>query len=103
MAIIKCSECGREISDRASACPSCGNPTAEARSTVIQLDSAPKKRRKYKILILLFTPIWIIGSFGVLGTLINSNEQTFAPWFLGACIGFIGMAIGVIGNWLAKP
>ena len=26
MALIKCSECGREISDKAPACPGCGNP-----------------------------------------------------------------------------
>jgi len=26
MSLIKCSECGKEISDKASSCPSCGNP-----------------------------------------------------------------------------
>lgn len=26
MALIKCSECGRDVSDKASACPHCGNP-----------------------------------------------------------------------------
>jgi hypothetical protein len=26
MALIACSECGRQISDRATACPSCGSP-----------------------------------------------------------------------------
>ena len=29
MAIIKCPECGKEISDKASACPNCGCPIAE--------------------------------------------------------------------------
>jgi DNA-directed RNA polymerase subunit RPC12/RpoP len=28
MALIKCSECGREVSDKAVACPSCGSPIA---------------------------------------------------------------------------
>jgi uncharacterized OB-fold protein len=27
MALINCEECGKEISDRATACPSCGAPT----------------------------------------------------------------------------
>ena len=27
MAIIKCVECGKEFSDKASACPECGCPT----------------------------------------------------------------------------
>lgn len=26
MALIKCSECGRDVSDKASACPGCGYP-----------------------------------------------------------------------------
>lgn len=26
MALIKCSECGKDVSDKASACPHCGNP-----------------------------------------------------------------------------
>lgn len=26
MAIIKCSECGRDVSDKAFSCPACGNP-----------------------------------------------------------------------------
>lgn len=29
MALIKCKECGKEISDKASACPNCGCPTKE--------------------------------------------------------------------------
>ena len=31
MALIKCSECGREISDRAEACPGCGAPVSAQR------------------------------------------------------------------------
>ena len=27
MALIKCSECGKEISDKATTCPNCGSPT----------------------------------------------------------------------------
>ena len=30
MALIKCSECGREISDKASSCPNCGAPVKAA-------------------------------------------------------------------------
>ena len=26
MALIKCNECGKEISDKAKVCPNCGNP-----------------------------------------------------------------------------
>ena len=26
MSLIKCSECGKEVSDKAKTCPNCGNP-----------------------------------------------------------------------------
>ncbi len=26
MALINCSECGKQVSDKAASCPSCGNP-----------------------------------------------------------------------------
>ena len=29
MALVKCSECGKEISDKAEACPHCGSPRAK--------------------------------------------------------------------------
>ena len=36
MALIKCSECGREVSNKATSCPACGNPIAAS------LESAPQ-------------------------------------------------------------
>tara|TARA_Y100001968_G_scaffold287198_1_gene288438 strand:- start:1962 stop:2228 length:267 start_codon:yes stop_codon:yes gene_type:complete len=30
MALIKCNECGKEISDKATTCPNCGSPTVFA-------------------------------------------------------------------------
>ena len=33
MALIKCSECGREISDKAAACIYCGCPISESKPT----------------------------------------------------------------------
>lgn len=35
MAMIKCAECGAEVSDKAQACVKCGNPVASAPKTVI--------------------------------------------------------------------
>lgn len=39
MALIKCPECGREVSDRAQACPQCGCPIAPAAPVVVQASS----------------------------------------------------------------
>ena len=35
MAIIKCSECGRDVSDKAISCPMCGNPIRASESKLI--------------------------------------------------------------------
>ena|GEM_PF-5502651 len=40
MALIKCSECQKEISDKASACPNCGNPVV-AQSAIPAIQSKP--------------------------------------------------------------
>lgn len=34
MALIKCEECGKEISDRAVACPNCGCPVEHKKQIV---------------------------------------------------------------------
>ena len=49
MALIKCSECGRNVSDRADKCPNCGNPIQ--RDFVLDSDNKPK--RKYGLYALL--------------------------------------------------
>lgn len=34
MALLQCSECGKQISDKASACPNCGNPVVQESSQI---------------------------------------------------------------------
>lgn len=42
MALIKCGECGKELSDKAASCPGCGAPTAASAAST----SPEKKKRK---------------------------------------------------------
>ena len=35
MALIKCSECGKEVSDKAESCPNCGNPINQASKIMV--------------------------------------------------------------------
>ena len=39
MALIKCPECGKEVSDKASACIHCGYPLAELANNATQMAS----------------------------------------------------------------
>ena len=41
MALVACSECGSEVSDRAAACPKCGNPLSVATTQTAAVAAAP--------------------------------------------------------------
>lgn len=45
MALIKCPECGKEISDKAASCPNCGFPIAQGSTT----QEPPQKQKEYDI------------------------------------------------------
>ena len=42
MALVKCSECGKEVSDKAQSCPNCGSPIASLNVTLI-MTGLPKR------------------------------------------------------------
>lgn len=69
MALINCSECGKEVSDKAPVCPNCGAPIK--RNTVYverpngQLTPTPKKKSKKGLIIgIIIAVILLIGLFG---------------------------------------
>lgn len=68
MALIKCPECGREISDKATACPGCGYPMTPAaapedeRARLLAEARERDKKTSIKIGILMFIGICIMLS-----------------------------------------
>ena len=46
MALIKCPECGKEISDKAQSCPNCGCPIEDALKTTNQNEQKPQQDNK---------------------------------------------------------
>ena len=65
MAIIKCSDCGKEISDRAIACPHCGCPvdSKEITETVV---SVPKKKKSKGWIFAVATILIVVAVAAVL-------------------------------------
>jgi uncharacterized membrane protein YvbJ len=70
MAIIKCSECGNQVSSKATACPHCGAPVAaaavEAKHAGTPLTTVQETSKKLKLHIIIASVIfwaavlWII-------------------------------------------
>lgn len=81
MALIKCPECGREVSDKAPACPNCGYPldSAVEKDTQVQkiiVDEKEKSKEKKKIPIIPVIIIICIMVCGIGGGLYYNKIQT---------------------------
>ena len=93
MSLIKCTECGREISDQASACPNCGNPMAP-----ILIEKTSKDWKILKLISLLV----IVGA--ILLVFIGLNDGGFKNYLtgLGLYIGGFGLIVFIVakfGSW----
>lgn len=70
MALVPCSECGREISDKAVSCPGCGAPVASLPiSQTRQRKPSPRKGIRGRI-------VWITAAILIVAYLISSNIVT---------------------------
>ena len=48
MGMIKCTECGKEMSDKASVCPNCGCPIEEIRAKLGEIEAEREEKQKAK-------------------------------------------------------
>ena len=82
MSLVKCAECGKEVSDRAVSCPNCGLPQQQPLST-------PDKRRRLVGIGISLTFLGLIGmllsSFLPGGCIIPATAVV-----LGPCIALFG-------------
>lgn len=75
MALIRCPECNKEISDQAIECPSCGYPLRKPKKTEYISTSIPKKSRLTAILLAI-----LLGDFGAHKFYLNQTKQGI--WYL---------------------
>jgi len=90
MALIKCSECNKEVSDQATTCPACGNPLKEKIVTV-QLTS-----KRWKLIKLISWTVFLIGLLNAFG---GSTPLAKVLGSSAAIAGFIGILVGKFGAW----
>ena len=110
MALIKCLECGRDISDKAPTCPNCGNPINGSSVKISSFPGQPlkiepeltsKTWKKVKLV------AWgIIVSAFFIGPAIGSPrggdpDMTGVTIFGFVFIGILVLIVGHIGAWYA--
>lgn len=104
MAIVNCSECQKEVSDKAGVCPHCGNPM-QTTTTTININTPDTVKVEPVLVSKEWKKVKMIGWFVSIGGLflvgflngIGSNL-----WSLGVIIVIVGLGtviVGKIGAW----
>ena len=95
MSLIKCPECGKEISDKAEKCPGCGYPLIVKQS---ERNALSNKKDNLKLVKGLNIALGIIGIFMVFGVL---SSQGGIDGNRNAAVVSWGILIAVIVGLLA--
>src|SRR5216683_1649058 len=98
MALIKCSECNKEISDQAPACPNCGKPTRPRTVAAVLIELTSKKWKRIK----LIAWISIIVSFFIFMNGLGNGGFNNPITGVGLTCGFasvIMLFVGKFGAW----
>jgi hypothetical protein len=80
MPLVKCPDCGNEVSDRAPSCPKCGAPIGARQAVPPSAQPVPPPKKKTSILTwgcLTLIVLAVIG--GVLSKTTGGNPQPAAP------------------------
>lgn len=82
MALIKCTECGKEVSDKAATCPNCGAPIsapapgeAERQKVEVKVTQEKKKGSCLKTILIVIGAFFVIGIIGSLAGDDDKKEQ----------------------------
>lgn len=89
MALIKCAECGKDISSKAASCPFCGNPSGGV--VTVQLTSKRWKAVKFIS--------WIVFLIGLSNALAGQTASAKAVGTSFAFLAFIGILVAKFGSW----
>jgi len=102
MALIKCSECDNEVSDKAATCPKCGAPIAIAQETKaagVQINTVQETSKKFKLQSLLSVSLIIIGIVMLSATGSASNSEPSIMPVLITTIGLIWFIVNRFRIW----
>ena len=90
MALVKCPECGTEVSDKAAACPKCAYPIANPHQSPspIKVQTIEQTSKQIKLQILLSTLILLIG---VVMFVFGAGTNESGPAGFGGLLAVVGL------------
>ena len=101
MALIKCPECGKEISDKAISCPGCGAPMGQQMTSAYQM-LIPQEKYKSSMGSLLRLSVFLTWILGISATVVCCFEFQ-QVWVLVLIIGIVAcLLLSVIPLSLAE-
>ena len=103
MALIICSDCGNQVSDRASACPQCGAPTGSA-AAAVQATGTPllttqRTAKRLKLQTVLSVLLTLLGFTVLFTVLAVTPEETPVTGWLLTLIGAVWFLITRLRIW----
>ena len=102
MALIKCSECGRQVSDKAESCPQCGAPIASALETEAagaKLRTTQQTSTRLKTHILISAILFWAGIVGIIVVVQSASRGRVPPSPIVSMIAILMIFTGLV--WYA--
>lgn len=110
MSLIKCNECGKEISDKAVSCPNCGFPLQEnfinldkSRELNVNIKKYELTNKKWKAKLIISISLVILGLISFIISIFLDNSLVSIFWtvasFLFMVVGGILFFVAAIGHW----
>lgn len=80
MALIKCPECGKEISEKAPVCPNCGCPVATEKTQTDHSNGIVKSKTTLHVIIFFIVACFFLGLGYFGGRMVNRGRKTHLDW-----------------------
>lgn len=98
MALIACTECNQQISDKAAACPHCGAPTSAATRTgsTQGIVTTQQTSKGFKIVQAIGAVLMTVGLFSCFANVRDGNPGPGGALFV---VGFLVFFVGRVGAW----
>lgn len=98
MALVKCPECGREVSERAKNCPACGYPISESKTDKpVQNKGEFQTARLIISIIMLVFSVFVLFQSCAVGVANSLEDNGQADGGIGTLVSMSMIVLGVAG------